>query len=102
MSKKIKSEQNKTDIYIPLGISIFSLILWDSSIIYPIKIFVVLLHEISHAIAAIVSGGSVESISLDLNLAGNTVTKGGNQILIALSGYLGSLIFGLLNFCFCW
>jgi hypothetical protein len=98
MSKKLKSEQNKTDIYITLGISIFSLILWDSSIIYPIKIFVVLLHEISHAIAAIVSGGSVESISLDLNLAGNTVTKGGNQILIALSGYLGSLIFGLLIF----
>ncbi len=98
MSKKRKSEKKSIDIFIILGIAIFSLVLWDSPIIYPIKIFVVLLHEVSHAIAAIVSGGSVEKIILDLDLAGSTITKGGNQILIAMSGYIGSLILGSLIF----
>lgn len=98
MSKNRKLEKKNIDIFIVLSISIFSLLLWDSPIIYPIKFFTVLLHEISHAIAAIVTGGSVERITFNLNLAGNTITKGGNQILIAFSGYLGSLIFGLLIF----
>ena len=98
MSKNNTSKKKNIDILIILSISIFSLLLWDSQIIYPVKIFVVLLHEISHAIAAIVSGGSVEKIFLDVHLAGSTITKGGNQILIALSGYIGSLIIGSLIF----
>lgn len=98
MSKNNTSKKKNIDILIILSISIFSLLLWDSQIIYPVKIFVVLLHEISHAIAAIVSGGSVEKIFLDVHLAGSTITKGGNQILIAVSGYIGSLIIGSLIF----
>ena len=96
MSKNKKSEKKNFDVLIILSISIFSLLLWDSPIIYPVKIFVILLHEISHAVAAILTGGSVEKIILDLHLAGNTITKGGNQILIALSGYVGSLFIGSL------
>ena len=98
MSKNNTSKKKNIDISIILSISIFSLLLWDSQIIYPVKIFVVLLHEISHAIAAIVSGGSVEKIFLDVHLSGSTITKGGNQILIAVSGYIGSLIIGSLIF----
>ena len=39
--------------------------LWDTPVIYPLKIFVVLLHEISHGIAALATGGSIERITLD-------------------------------------
>ena len=35
--------------------------LWDTSIVYPLKIFVVLLHEISHAIASVATGGVDQS-----------------------------------------
>ena len=31
--------------------------LWDTPAVYPLKVFVVLLHEISHAIVAVATGG---------------------------------------------
>lgn len=67
-------------------------------IIYPIKLFVVLLHEISHGLAAIFSGGRVISINIDLQLGGATSIEGGNAFIIASAGYLGSLLWGALLF----
>ena len=61
--KKLSKEQKKQ---IELGIIIFVLLLafllWNTFLIYPIKLFVVLTHEISHGIAAIVSGGKLDLI----------------------------------------
>lgn len=71
---------------------------WDSFILYPIKLFVVLLHESTHAIAAVISGGIVREIKIDFNVGGTCVVKGGNQFAIAISGYLGSLLWGGLLF----
>ena len=39
-------------------------LLWDTRIIYPLKIFVVFLHEVSHGIAAVVGGGSIARIEI--------------------------------------
>jgi hypothetical protein len=71
-------------------------ILWDTAIIYPLKIFVVLLHEVSHAAAAVATGGTVERILLDVNQGGATYTRGGNAFLTLSAGYLGSLLWGTL------
>ena len=71
-------------------------ILWDTAIIYPLKIFVVLLHEVSHAAAAVATGGTVERILLDVNQGGVAYTRGGNAFLILSAGYLGSLLWGAL------
>ena len=95
---KTKKSINYFELFSILGIALLSLLLWDTKIAYPIKIFIVLLHEISHAIMTILSGGSVSSIKLFLDLSGKTITNGGNPILIAASGYLGSLLFGSLLF----
>jgi len=70
--------------------------LWDTAIIYPLKIFVVLLHEVSHAAAAVATGGTVERILLDVNQGGATYTRGGNAFLTLSAGYLGSLLWGTL------
>lgn len=70
--------------------------LWDTAIIYPVKIFVVLLHELSHAAAAVLTGGSVERILLDVHQGGATYTRGGNAFLTLSAGYLGSLLWGAL------
>lgn len=70
--------------------------LWDTAIIYPLKIFVVLLHEVSHAAAAVATGGSVERILLDAHQGGATYTRGGNAFLTLSAGYLGSLLWGAL------
>jgi len=59
---------------------------------------VILLHEISHGIAAIISSGKSTEINIDLNLGGKCITEGGNSFLIVSSGYLGSFLFGSIIF----
>ncbi len=69
-------------------------ILWDTAVVYPLKIFVVLLHEASHALAAVATGGQADRIVLDPFQGGVAYTRGGNRFLILSAGYLGSLLWG--------
>ncbi|HEX7049928.1 MAG TPA: M50 family metallopeptidase [Longimicrobiales bacterium] len=71
-------------------------LLWETPVVYPIKLFVVLLHELSHAAAALATGGSVERIVLSANEGGATWTRGGNPFITLSAGYLGSLACGLV------
>ena len=71
-------------------------LLWPTPIVYPLKVFVVFLHELSHGLMAVATGGSIESISLDWREGGETVSLGGNAFLTLSAGYLGSLLWGLL------
>lgn len=73
-----------------------SFFFWDTFLVFPIKLFVVFLHESSHACAILLTGGTISEISLGFDLGGKITAEGGNDILIASSGYLGSLFFGLL------
>ena len=68
--------------------------LWDTPVVYPLKIFVVLLHEVSHAIAVYVTGGTVDQITLDPYQGGATYYSGGSAFLAMSAGYLGSLLWG--------
>ena len=98
MQMKTKTSENIVELISIFVITSISLLFWDSLFTFPVKIFIVLLHEISHAIVAILTGGSVISINFALDLSGSTVTSGGSPILIAASGYLGSLTIGSLLF----
>lgn len=82
------------ELAVIIVISTVTIILWNSILIYPIKLFVVLLHEISHGIAAVVSGGKIISIQISENLGGQCITSGGVSFIVASAGYLGSLVFG--------
>jgi hypothetical protein len=68
--------------------------LWDTALVYPLKIFVVLLHELSHAVALWATGGVVDYIVLDPLQGGETWGAGGSAFLALSAGYLGSLIWG--------
>ena len=70
--------------------------LWDTPAVYPLKVFVVLLHEISHAIVAVATGGTIERIVLDPDQGGACYCPGGNAFLTLSAGYLGSLAWGAL------
>jgi len=70
-------------------------LLWPTPLVYPLKVFVVLLHEISHALAAVLTGGDVDRIVLDPYQGGAAYTRGGSPFLILSAGYLGSLLWGL-------
>ena len=70
--------------------------LWDTVVVYPLKIFVVMLHEISHGIAAVATGGTIERIVLDPAEGGACYCGGGNAFLTLSAGYLGSLFWGVV------
>ena len=70
--------------------------LWDTPLIYPLKIFVVMLHEISHGIASVSTGGTIERIVLDPYQGGACYCGGGNAFLTLTAGYLGSLVWGVV------
>jgi hypothetical protein len=84
-----------------LGYTLFFVALWlfwDTPLVYPLKIFVVLLHEISHAVVAVATGGSIQRIELDPMQGGACYCPGGNAFLTLSAGYLGSLLWGGLMF----
>lgn len=54
----------------------------------------VLLHELSHAAAAVATGGRVVSIVLDPMQGGACHCPGGDAFLTLSAGYLGSLLWG--------
>ncbi len=69
-------------------------LLWETPVVYPLKVFVVLLHEISHGIAAVATGGSIQGITLSPGLGGACYCPGGNAFVTLSAGYLGSLAWG--------
>ncbi|MEW6702393.1 MAG: M50 family metallopeptidase [Bacteroidota bacterium] len=98
MKKKINKKNQITELIILFSLLIISFFLWNTNFVYPIKLFVVMLHELGHALAAILSGGKVTAINISFDLSGKCEIEGGNNILIASAGYLGSLFLGLLFF----
>ena len=65
---------------------------------YPFRIFVTFIHEGGHAVAALLTGNSVPSLSVAMNASGETyTTQGGvfSQMLVSSAGYIGSMIYGV-------
>ena len=65
-------------------------------LLLPIELLVTFLHEFSHALTCILTGGSVISLETNLDCSGATITSGGNYTLICIGGYIGSCIFSNL------
>lgn len=66
--------------------------------LYPIRIFVVFLHEFGHAAGAILTGGKVHSIEILTNAGGFARSSGGYRPVIIMGGYVGSALFGNILF----
>lgn len=98
MKKLTKKQKQKLDLYILLGTLVLCFFLWETVLLYPIKIFVILVHEISHGITAIFTGGQLKRIDIFWDLGGESVMSGGVPFLIAFSGYTGSIIVGAILF----
>lgn len=69
---------------------------WSTIFVWPLRVFVVLLHEVSHGLAAVLTGGRIVSIELSPLEGGLCTTAGGWPFVIASAGYLGSALFGAL------
>ncbi|KAI6149837.1 peptidase M50B-like-domain-containing protein [Pisolithus tinctorius] len=64
------------------------------TLINPLKLFTIGWHELCHIIAAILTGGTILSVTIDPFLGGATLIEGGKPPVILSAGYIGSTIFG--------
>lgn len=76
------------------GIALVLLFLWNTLLVYPLRVLVVFFHELAHAAAALATGGSVHLIHVNAFEGGLTITRGGNSLVMLSAGYIGSLLIG--------
>jgi hypothetical protein len=86
-----------------LTAAVISVVLWfvpfAEILTYPFRIFVTFIHEGGHALAAVLTGNSVASLSVATNASGETYTTNGglfSQVFVSSAGYLGAMAYGAL------
>lgn len=94
--RQMESPLRRHALWVQLGAFIAVLLIWQLPIVNPVKLLVVLFHELSHCVAAVATGGTVFGIAVDLGGAGVTLGMGGDRGATLLAGYTGSLAVGAL------
>ena len=79
-----------------VGIFVVVALLWDTVVVWPLRVLVVFFHEASHGLAAIATGGSIDSLRIMPDESGLATTRGGSAFVVYSAGYLGSLVFGAI------
>lgn len=78
-----------------LGLTfLVTFLLWEY--LYPINVFVVVLHEWSHGLAAILTGGEIKQIYLDHRAGGWCAHTSQWSFVVSFAGYFGSSVLGAL------
>ncbi len=67
-------------------------------VLYPVTLLVTFLHELGHALGALLTGGSVVGMQINPDGSGFTTTRGGNHAVVLMGGYLGSAVLGNVMF----
>jgi hypothetical protein len=98
MSRFDYSETPKTALVLAALAFTLSLILRQlpilSWLLYPFQLLVTLVHELSHGLAALLTGGEFLRFTMATNTSGLAVTAGGWRGLVVSAGYLGPAFFG--------
>ncbi len=81
-----------------LAASVAILLLWRVPgawwVVYPFRLFGTFVHELSHGLAAVLTGGEFRRFSVSADLSGLAWSAGGARSVVASAGYVGSAIFG--------
>ncbi|KAI0628735.1 peptidase M50B-like-domain-containing protein [Trametes polyzona] len=92
------NETQRTTLIVAACYIVAIAILWHlpylSAIIYPFKLLTVGFHEMSHAIAGVLTCAHIHSIELDPDEGGATRMSGGIPWITLPAGYLGSSLIG--------
>ena len=75
------------------------IVLWNTTIIKPLRLFAVFLHELGHAFMALIFGYGIQAFKVNLNESGYVISQSKgwfSSFMIANGGYLGSVFFALL------
>jgi hypothetical protein len=97
------SRDARPQVQLLLFATAITVLLWfipfASILTYPFRIFVTFIHEGGHAIAALLTGNSVSSLSVASDGSGLTYSTGSgflSRLFISSAGYLGATAFGAL------
>src|SRR5215475_5177424 len=97
MPKTIQ-RQHKESIGFLLGATALTIVVsylpFGDFMVYPLRLFVTFIHEGGHALAALLTLGSVGQLVIHANASGETYTYGGLSFLISSAGYLASTAYG--------
>jgi hypothetical protein len=97
MLPSVPSHRRRTLLLAAAAIAI-ALIAWNlpalDFLMYPLRLFVTLVHEAGHGLAALATGGEVRSLQVMADGSGLATTAGGARALILPAGYLGAALFG--------
>ncbi|HET9751658.1 MAG TPA: M50 family metallopeptidase [Myxococcales bacterium] len=78
--------------------AVVGILFWSSWPLYPFKLLVVLMHESGHAAAALLVGGSVDSIRISPDQGGMTISRFApslwREVVVSSAGYVGSAVSG--------
>jgi hypothetical protein len=80
------------------ALTVALLVLWQipgvGLVVYPLRLFGTFVHEISHGLAALATGGEFRRFTVSPDLSGLAWSAGGWRWLISSAGYVGSAVFG--------
>lgn len=77
-----------------LAFAALTVVLWHSPVLFPLRSFVVLVHETGHALAALLTGGEVRHLVVRPDESGEVLYSGGWPIVVASAGYVGTALLG--------
>lgn len=83
-----------------LALGLVLILLWRVPglgwVVYPFRLFGTFVHELSHGLAALATGGAFDRFVVNPDLSGLAWSAGGTRWIIASAGYIGSAVFGAL------
>ncbi|MGI8669287.1 MAG: M50 family metallopeptidase, partial [Aridibacter sp.] len=108
MIKRYKvAEDVKPQVKLLIVATLVSIVIWLASfylpfanyIVYPLQLFATFVHEGSHVLATLMTGGSVQSLTVSPDASGvvwSLTNSWLSQLIISSAGYLGTMLFGIL------
>jgi hypothetical protein len=91
-----RQKLDRKTIAVLVGIFVVVALLWDTPVVWPLRVLVVFFHEASHGLAALATGGSIDSLRIMPDESGLATTRGGSAFVVYSAGYLGSLVVGAI------
>jgi len=93
----------KPQLTLLLAATLVTVVLWfipyAEYAVYPIRLFVTFIHESSHALVALITGGSVQSLTVSADGSGVVYSSGASlfgTLFTSSAGYLGTTAFGIV------
>ncbi|HQX56967.1 MAG TPA: M50 family metallopeptidase [Pyrinomonadaceae bacterium] len=97
------AEDAKPQVILLIIATVITIVLWfipfADYLVYPIRLFVTFIHEASHALIAVLTGGSVQSLTIASDGSGVVYSAPSSwfgAMLTSSAGYLGTTVFGVM------